>query len=248
MEFEVARNNAQRTQQTAYARLDAAQFQLSQLLQGIPIATLDTPLFVNHQALAQAEHYLQAVRAQSPELQKLQLDQDLAGANVKLQQAGKKPQVFAFGEYSLDEQQNWIVGVAARYNLYSGTDQQKKIQAAQLKQNASALMSLQAEQDLKVVTYKAYREAMNAQQSDLLFAENLKAAQEHLRIQQLAFKEDMGTASQVIDAQNTLSALHSEIALNAYQYVIALATLLQSHGGLSDFAQYIQQPNTHFIR
>ncbi len=33
----------------------------------------------------------------------------LAQANVKAQQAAKKPNVFAFGEYSLDQNENWIV-------------------------------------------------------------------------------------------------------------------------------------------
>lgn len=52
----------------------------------------------------------------------MQMDTELAKANVKAQQAAKRPNVFAFGEYSLDQHQNWIVGVAARYNLFSGID------------------------------------------------------------------------------------------------------------------------------
>jgi hypothetical protein len=58
----------------------------------------------------------------------------------------------------------------------------------------------------------------------------------------------MGTASQVIDAQNQLSVLKTEKALNAYKYVMALATLLQSHGSISQFKDYVNQTNTDFIR
>ncbi|MEE3848666.1 TolC family protein, partial [Salmonella enterica subsp. enterica serovar Typhi] len=61
---------------------------------------------------------------------------------------------------------------------------------------------------------------------------NISAAQENLRIQELSFREGMGTATQVIDAQNALSALKTEMALNAYKYVMSLATLLQSHGSM----------------
>lgn len=61
-------------------------------------------------------------------------------------------------------------------------------------------------------------------------------------------KEDMGTATQVIDAQNMLSALKAETALNAYKYVMSLATLLQSHGSIHQFQTYLLQPNTRFIR
>ena len=71
---------------------------------------------------------------------------------------------------------------------------------------------------------------------------------ENLRIQQLSFKEDMGTATQVIDAQNQLSILKAEKALNAYKYIISLATLLQSHGSLEQFQNYTHQSNTDYIR
>ena len=94
----------------------------------------------------------------------------------------------------------------------------------------------------------AWCEATTAQQSDQLLQQNIKAAQENLRIQELSFKEDMGTATQVIDAQNMLSALKAETALNAYKYVMSLATLLQSHGSIHQFQTYLLQPNTRFIR
>ena len=103
-------------------------------------------------------------------------------------------------------------------------------------------------QEIENVIYKSYSEATTAQQSDQLLQQNIKAAQENLRIQELSFKEDMGTATQVIDAQNMLSALKAETALNAYKYVMSLATLLQSHGSIHQFQTYLLQPNTRFIR
>ena len=76
----------------------------------------------------------------------------------------------------------------------------------------------------------------------------MKAAQENLRIQTLSFKEDMGTATQVIDAQNALAFLESEQALNAYKYIMSLATLLQSHGSIDQFQGYVNQAQTDYIR
>ena len=52
----------------------------------------------------------------------------------------------------------------------------------------------------------------------------------------------------MIDAQNALSALKTEMALNAYKYVISLATLLQSHGSIDQFKAYVNQPHTDYIR
>ncbi len=248
MQFEVARNNAERAQQNAQANLNAALFQLNNLLLDSNITELSTPLFVNRAEPQNVNILLSSFSQNSPLIKKMQMDTELAKANVKAQQAAKRPNVFAFGEYSLDQHQNWIVGVAARYNLFSGIDKNKNIQAAELKRYAAELMTARTQQEIENLIYKSFSEAVSAQQSDALLQQNLKAAQENLRIQELSFKEDVGTATQVIDAQNMLSSLKAEMALNAYKYVISLATLLQSHGSIVEFPNYMQHANTHYIR
>lgn len=248
MQFEVARNNAERAQKNAQANLNAALFQLNNLLLDNNITELSTPLFVNRAEPQNVNILLSSFSQNSPLIKKMQMDTELAKANVKAQQAAKKPNVFAFGEYSLDQHQNWIVGVAARYNLFSGIDKNKNIQAAELKRYAAELMTARTQQEIENLIYKSFSEAVSAQQSDALLQQNLKAAQENLRIQELSFKEDVGTATQVIDAQNMLSSLKAEMALNAYKYVISLVTLLQSHGSIVEFPNYMQHANTHYIR
>ncbi|MFW1753153.1 TolC family protein [Acinetobacter wanghuae] len=248
MQFEVARNNAERSAQNNQANLSAALFQLNNLLQQSSITELATPLFVNRTEPQDLNRLLKTFSQNSALIKKMQMDTQLAEANIKAQQATKKPNVFAFGEYSLDQNQNWIVGVAARYNLFSGVDKNKNIQAAELKRNATELLTARTQQELESLIYKSYSEAVSAQQSDVLLQQNMKAAQENLRIQELSFKEDVGTANQVIEAQNMLNALKAETALNAYKYVMSLATLLQSHGSIQTFSSYMQHTNTHYIR
>ncbi|WP_409514803.1 TolC family protein [Acinetobacter sp.] len=248
MQFEVAKNNAERAVQNAEANLRSSLFQLNNLLQRSQITELSTPLFVNSSQNQNLNALLKSYPEQSALIRKMQMDTQLANANVKAQSAAKKPNVFAFGEYTLDEKQNWIVGVAARYNLFSGIDKNKNVQAAELQRYASELLTAHTKQEVENIIYKSYSEATTAQQSHQLLQQNLKAAEENLRIQTLSFKEDMGTATQVIDAQNTLSALKSEMALNAYKYVMSLATLLQSHGSIEQFQSYVSQSNTSYIR
>ncbi|MGE8561655.1 MAG: TolC family protein [Acinetobacter sp.] len=248
MQFEVAKNNAQRTYQNAEASLRSSLFQLNNLVQSSQITDLSTPLFVNSAQSQSLNTLLKSYQDQSSLIRKMQMDTQLANANVKAQSAAKKPNLFAFGEYSLDEKQNWIVGVVARYNLFSGVDKNKNIQAAELQRYASELMTERTKQEIENIIYKSYSELTTAQQSHQLLQQNMKAAQENLRIQTLSFKEDMGTATQVIDAQNTLSGLKSEMALNAYKYVMSLATLLQSHGSINQFQSYVNQAQTNHIR
>ncbi|NNG83166.1 TolC family protein [Acinetobacter sp. ANC 5378] len=248
MQFEVAKNDAERTYQNAEASLKSSLFQLNNLLQSSQITDLSTPLFVNSAQSQSLNNLLKTYQDQSSLIRKMQMDTQLANANVKAQSAAKKPNLFAFGEYSLDEKQNWIVGVVARYNLFSGVDKNKNIQAAELQRYASELLTERIKQEIENIIYKSYSELTTAQQSHQLLQQNMKAAQENLRIQTLSFKEDMGTATQVIDAQNTLTGLKSEMALNAYKYVMSLATLLQSHGSINQFQSYVNQAQTNYIR
>ena len=48
--------------------------------------------------------------------------------------------------------------------------------------------------------------------------------------------------------EEEVAALKSEMALNAYKYVISLATLLQSHGSIEQFQSYVSQSNSSYIR
>ncbi|TCB71372.1 TolC family protein [Acinetobacter sp. ANC 4216] len=248
MQFEVAKNNAERSVQNAAANLRSSLFQLNNLLQQSQITELSTPLFVNATQTQNLNALLKSYPDQSSLVRKMQMDTQLANANVKAQSAAKKPNLFAFGEYSLDEKRNWIVGVAARYNLFSGIDKNKNVQAAELQRYASELLTERTKQEVENIIYRSYNEMTSAQQSHQLLQQNMKAAEENLRIQTLSFKEDMGTATQLIDAQNSLNALKSEMALNAYKYIMSLATLLQSHGSIEQFQSYVSQSNSSYIR
>lgn len=248
MQFEVARNNAERALQNSQANLEASHFQLQNLLNQQPVEQLTTPLFINPSSRLILSQLMATYPEQSSLVRKMQADMQLADENVRAQSAAKKPSLFAFGEYSLDEQQNWIVGVAARYNLFSGIDKNKKVQAAELQRYAAGLATERTKQEIENVLFKAYSELNSAQHSHRLLQQNLRAAQENLRIQKLSFKEDMGTATQVIDAQNVLGGLKGEMALNAYKYIISLASLLQGHGSIDQFKTYIYQPDTVYIR
>lgn len=248
MQFEVARNNAERTYQNAQSNLHASEFSLQNLLQTKENLKLSTPLFVNLAQNHSLDKLLANYDQNSSLIKKLQMDTELANENVKVQQATKKPSVFAFGEYGLDNKENWIVGVMAKYNLFSGMDNNKNIRAAELKKHAAELMTERTKQEVENVLYKSYSELSSSQNSHQLLSQNTKAAQENLRIQQLSFKEGMGTATQVIDAQNALSALKTEMALNSYKYILSLATLLQSYGSIDEFKLYVNQARTDYIR
>ncbi|WOE31557.1 MULTISPECIES: TolC family protein [unclassified Acinetobacter] len=248
MQFEVARNNAERLLTNTQTMYQSNLFQLNNLLQTSQITELTTPLFINSSQSQDLNRLLKTFAEHSNLIRKMQVDTQLADVNIKAQQAAKKPTVFAFGEYALEKKENWIVGIAASYNLFSGINKNKNIQAAELQKQASELLTSRTKQEIETIIYTAYNEMNNALITQQLLQSNMQAAQENLRIQELSFKEDMGSATQVIDAQNAMSAIRSEMALNAYKYVMSLATLLQSYGSIDQFQSYIHQPNTRYIQ
>ncbi|ALH96566.1 TolC family protein [Acinetobacter equi] len=248
MQFEVARNDALRILQSTDIAYKTSLFRLNNLLQSSQITDLSTPLFINSSQNQDLNTLLTSFEENSNLIRQLKMDTQLADVNVKTQYAAKKPTVFAFGEYSLENNENWIVGVAASYNLFSGVNKSKNIQAAELQKRATELLTSRTKQEIETIIYTSYNEVSNSLKSHQLLENNIQAAQENLRIQELSFKEDMASATQVIDAQNALTTIHSEMALNSYKYIISLATLLQNYGSIDLFQTYINQPNTHYIR
>ncbi len=243
----MARNNALRLLQNAQSNLNSSQFQLNHLLHQQTNGNLTTPLFVNTKQTLPLNQFLSSYPNQSNLIRKMQIDTQLADENVKAQRAAKKPTVFAFAEYSLDKNENWIVGVVARYNLFGGLDKNKSIESAELKRYGSQLLVERTKQEIENIIQKSYSEMGSSQQTQTLLNENKRATLENLRIQELSFRENMGTANQVIDAQNAVQVIDTEMAINAYKYVLSLATLLQSHGSISQFKTYLNQPNTVYI-
>ncbi|MBF7682682.1 TolC family protein [Acinetobacter sp. B5B] len=244
MPFEVAYNNSLRTLDALDIQLKQSYFTLQQLLQNEQTFRLITPLFINSSMSQPLVNIFHQLDDKSTLLRKMQMDTQLADQNIKLQRASQKPSVYAFGEYVIDHKENWVVGVAAKYNIFSGIDHKKQVQAAQLQRDASALATERAKQELQNLIFKAYTTMESAQHTHRLLQENMQAAQENLRIQTLSFKENMGTATQVIDAENVYHAMQAESAMNAYKYILALAALLQANGSIEQFPQYINQSNT----
>lgn len=246
MLFEVARNNALRVLNSTTYQYQQSQYFLAQQLHE-PEQKATTPLFINLMPIPAQFTSDHTALQQSHLLQKLQMDTDIAEQNIQLQRAAQKPSFYAFGEYALDRKDNWIVGIAARYNLFSGIDHKKQVQAATQQKNASEFASEQAKQELQNLLLTAKNQMQYTQKTHELLNQNIEAAKESLRIQTLSFKEGMGTATQVVDAENALNVIQAEKALNAYQYILALATYLHASGQVNQFKNYIYQNNTTYI-
>lgn len=248
MQFEVARNQSLRLYQNADNGHQKALFELQTLLNNPNISTLSTPLFINTKHQLSWDKLINDLHTIAPLPQKLQTDVWLMGEKVSIHDAAQKPKVFAIAQYTLGKDHDWFVGVAANHTLFSTINQKQQAQAAKLEQQAASFTAQKATQEINNLIHNAFLEFNSAKTTHQLLEHNLDAAKENLRIQRLAFQEGMGTVSGVVDAETALYKVHSETAINAYRYVMALATLLHSTGTLSSFEQYMTLADTQAIR
>lgn len=84
MQFEVAQNNAERAYQNTEGNFKASLFQLNNLLQTSQITDLSTPLFINSTQNQTLNSLLKTYQEQSALIRKMQMDTQLANANVKV--------------------------------------------------------------------------------------------------------------------------------------------------------------------
>lgn len=244
MQFEVARNQVQRLYQNTQNQHQNSIYELAVLL-GLPhIEPLSTPLFINTQHRPNWQALLKDSQ-NTPLNQKLKTDILLADENIALRQSTKKPKIAAVARYTLDDKPDWFAGVAVQYNLLSGIDRNKQIGAAHLQKQAAKLGHEQVNEHITTTMHTAYGEMVLAQKTHALLQQNHRAAKENLRIQTLSFQEGFGTVAGVVDAQSALSQIDSETALNAYRYLLALATLLHHTGTIDDFDDYLSLDDAH---
>jgi len=67
---------------------------------------------------------------------------------------------------------------------------------------------------------------------------SLALAEENLRVRRRGFEEGLATSLDVVDAQLTLSGVHVERLVAAFDFVVALAELLEASGQSDKFEEY----------
>lgn len=245
LEVIVARDTALIANQRAYHDLLTASDELSSLLeQPTPIAT-QTPLFVNLHNLESVEHYVQVALQQQPLLQQADAGYKIAEQQVALAKSERLPKLFAMGSYALDRndqlltQPDWVVGVGLSYTLNASTNRNRAVTAANLRLAAAEHSKQQAQSEVRSAVIRAYNSMNTARSEFFTLQSSLNAAEENLRVQQVAFREGEATATAIIDARNALSRAQLQRAVAAFQYDTALSALLTASGQGARFNDYI---------
>jgi outer membrane protein TolC len=243
---QVSRDEAAREMVRAQRDRQIAQARLQRLLHRDVITEPSTPLFVITNALKPLPEWLSLAEHQNPLLAAFDAKREQAQQGIVIAESRWKPEVFAFGSYALINhyqtliEPNWIAGIGVNFTLFSREDRASKVSAA--REGLRQVQTLEAETrnviDTAVET--SYRKVEQAREQFGLLDSTLALARENLRLRERGFDEGQATSLDVNDARNALARAETERAKAAYDFVVALAELLQASGRARSLPEYVQ--------
>ena len=239
LQAQVALEEAKRQAQKAQSDAELAAVALARALQMDALVTPATPLFVLTQPVESLTYFLSEALARHPGLAKVAAKQAQAEQLHQGQEGLRKPQVFGFGQRQLQTgQADWVAGVGVRWTLFDAVDRDLLAAASTKQIDQAQRTELQARNDISLLVEKNWRQLEQARRQFLATEPGVTLAKEVLRLRRAALREGTGTVLELMDADVNLAKMETERAQVAYDYVLALAHLLESCGLSDAFSSY----------
>ena len=253
LEVTVLRDASQRDLQMAEREERLARLSLSRLT-GRRVEALATPLFVNRSPLPPLTEFMQVAEINGNGQADLAQGQvQIAEAGERLARAAMLPRAYAFGSYSVDTQSNvptepdWLVGATVSLTLVSPVQRRRLVAAASARREAARAQQRAAQDRVAGEIERSHAMTEGARSIFLSMDSSLVAARENLRVHEIAFREGVGTASRLLDAQALLATAETQRASAAYEYDLSLAALLAASGNPETFTDYTRRDDRMFI-
>jgi len=163
---------------------------------------------------------------------------EAGAAEVRESRGGYYPEFFT--RLGLDYVQNdrvkqqaiMAATVGLKINLFDGFATSSRLQQALNNHSRAAERLRQLENDLALEYRTAVNDARVARQRIIVTETSVRQGQENLRINKERYLEQVGTASDVIDAQTLLTQIRSEQFQAIFDYEVALARAKRARGEL----------------
>ena len=246
---QVARDEAAREQVRAQRDREIAQARLQRFLHMEASIEPSTPLFVTTGPIKPLPEWLAVAERDNPVLAALAARREQAQQGIDSAQSKWKPEVFAFGTYSFVKhyqtliEPDWATGIGVNFTLFSREDRGSQVSAARESVRQVQSLEAQARSDIYTAVESAYLKVEQAREQFNLLDSALGFAQENLRLRQRGFDEGQATTLDVNDARNALARAETARAATAFEFVVALAQLLEVCGQARTLPDFVQQGN-----
>lgn len=211
---------------------------------------LSTPFFIVP-FLQPLEYYQNFAIDNYPELQKLQLQIDLANQGLKSKQSTYYPTISALGNSILvhnnpiggveKNKKPWSLGVGLSYNIFSGFQHKNEIRSAKATKESIEFQQEKAKKDIRTMIEKIFQDLQKQEEQIQNLEVQIVQAEELVRVRARGFSEGVQTSTDVVDAEVNLSGIKLQKLQASYDYVVDLASLLEYSGLSQDFIKYTNQ-------
>jgi len=180
--------------------------------------------------------FLTSAEKEQPVYDILNQKKILAQQKVSVQTSALQPQVAAFGRYELfpdylsNLEPDWVIGVTASLNLFSGFRNVNNLQSARHLVKEVDCMKSSIHHDINLLINKAYKEMRDAEQRYLQLESDIKLSDENYRQAQKRFESGYGTSLEVIDAQLVREKTRIDRILSLLDYYRSLNELNTAAG------------------
>jgi outer membrane protein TolC len=244
---QVSRDEAARELVRAKRDWEIAQARLQRLLHRDVAVEPSTPLFVIRDSLKPLPVWVSQAEHQNPILAAFDAKSAQAEQGIVIAESRWKPEVFAFGSYGLIRhyqtlvEPNWIAGIGVNFTLFSREDRASKVSAAREGLRQVQTLAAETRNDIDTAVETSYRKVEQAREQFDLLDSTLTFTRENLRLRERGFDEGQATSLDVNDARNALARAETSRAMAAYDFVVALAQLLEASGQAHALPEFVQQ-------
>lgn len=241
LQASAALEDARRQARKAEDEAELAVVALTRTLKANERVQPSSALFVSSQPLEPLAHFVELAQANHPGLAKVDAKKGQAEQLRAAEEAMRRPQVFAFGERQLKagRDANWVAGVGVRWTVLDAIDRKTMAEATQREVTQAQFLKDQARDDIELLVEKRWMALEQARRAYLALAPSVTLTDEVLRLRRAGLAAGTATPLELIDAELNVAKVQTEHTRAAYDYVKALAELLDSCGRTADFSQYM---------
>lgn len=187
-------------------------------------------------------YWQEVALSERPDLIALRTRVENAKKYVDFQKADMLPTIGAFGYYQMDDRYNpfgtdgtgFTLGIALNWKLFDGFQAYNRYKAAKETFRRYSQLKKGFEEYIKFSVYKAYKELITAKSKLKAAEENLRYAEEVLKITEKRYKNQMASMIDLLDTQTMYDQIKFEKTKATYDAQISLLDLKYQSGKLKE--------------
>lgn len=206
---------------------------------GLP---LDTPLVLKEElnyakydkSLAEC---ISAALTNRPDLAQAAANLDIAKADIRVAESGNKISIAATAsekwndkDFPGTDNNNWVVGINASYNLFDGGVTRSQVKGAEAGLDKASEQLRQARDSVQLEVRQAYLNMQEAEKRIETSKVAVTKAEEDYKIAQVRYSAGVGTNLDVIDSQVALTSAKTDYVQAMYDYNTSRAKLDKAMG------------------